>query len=165
MAEAEVRRLAVQPLSPVAFSAFGVLPPDEGGPGPTADVRFDLDDGWVNFIAHAADEVEQGPAGPRCDHLNRHDTHTQTLMPMDDDAVIVVAPADAQFTDAADVERVAAFLIPREQPVHLHLGTWHWGPYPVHAPSVRLLNVQGRGWPDDNTVADLPVTLEVALRP
>ena len=165
MAEAEVRRLAVQSLSPTAFSPFGVLPPDEGGPGPTADVVFDRADGWVNFIGHDAAEVDHGPTGPRCDHLNRHDTHTQTLMPMDDDAVIVVAPPDVRFVDAADVERVAAFLIPRQQPVHLHRGTWHWGPYPVRAPSVRLLNLQARGWPDDNTVATLPVTLEIALRP
>ena len=165
MADAEVRRLPVQPLTPVAFAAYGVLPPDEGGPGPTADLEFSLDDGWVNFIEHAVTEVEHGPAGPRCDHLNRHDTHTQTLVPMDDDAVIVVAPADVGFTDPSDVARVAAFRIPRHQPVHLHRGTWHWGPYPVNADSVRLLNVQGRGWPDDNTVANLPVTLEVALRP
>ncbi len=165
MSDAEVRRLPVQALTPAAFAAFGVLPPDEGGPGPTADLEFRLDDGWVNFIGHAADEVAHGPTGPRCDHLNRHDTHTQTLVPMDDDAVIVVAPPAARFADAADVDRVAAFLVPRHQPVHLHRGTWHWGPYPVRAASVRLLNVQGRGWPDDNTVATLPVTLEVALRP
>ena len=165
MAEPEVRRLAAQPLTATGFAPFGVLPPDEGGPGPTADLTFTLDDGWVNFIGHAASEVEQGPTGPRCDHLNRHDTHTQTLVPMDGDALLVVASPEVRFADPTDVDAVAAFVVPQHQPVHLHRGTWHWGPYPIGAEAVRLLNIQGRGWPDDNTVAQLPVVLEVSPRP
>ena len=36
----------------------------------------------------------------RCELLNRHDTHTQTLMPMSGDALVVVAPADVDFSRA-----------------------------------------------------------------
>jgi ureidoglycolate hydrolase len=165
MADRAARRLLAQPLTAEGFAPFGVLPPDEGGPGPTADLEFTLADGWVNFIGHAASEVEHGPTGPRCDHLNRHDTHTQTLMPMDGDALLVVAPPAATFADPADLDLVAAFVLPRYQPVHLHRGTWHWGPYPVAAESVRLLNIQGQGWPDDNTVASLPRVLEISAPP
>jgi ureidoglycolate hydrolase len=162
MADRAIRRLLAQRLTPDRFAPFGVLPTDEGGPGPTADLEFTRADGWVNFISHAASEVEHGPTGPRCDHLNRHDTHTQTLVPMDGDALLVVAPPAAAFAATADLDLVAAFLIPQHQPVHLHRGTWHWGPYPVGRASVRLLNIQGRGWPTDNTVATLPTALEIS---
>ena len=164
----EVRPLVPGPLTEEAFALFGVLPGDEGGPGPIAELEFRRDDGWVNFIAHDANEVDRSADGLRCGHLNRHDTHTQTLMPMDADAVLVVAPPAVGLLDAAELELVQAFVIARLQVVHLHRGTWHWGPYPLSAPSVRMLNVQGSGWPDDNTVADLVdrfgVVFEVRVR-
>ena len=38
----------------------------------------------------------------------------------------------------------------------LHRGTWHWGPFPVGgATTVRLLNVQGLRYREDNADADL----------
>ena len=38
----------------------------------------------------------------------------------------------------------------------LHQGTWHWGPFPIRdASSVRLLNVQGRRYAEDNASVDL----------
>jgi hypothetical protein len=40
-------------------------------------------------------------------------------------------------------------------PVVLHRGTWHWGPYPVGAESVRLFNVQGLRYREDNDSVDL----------
>ncbi len=89
--------LEAQPLTRDAFAPFGVLPPDEGDT-PTADLEFQLDDGWVNYIGHTLDEVEVVDGALRCDVLNRHDTHTQTLMPVSGDAVIVVAPADVPLT-------------------------------------------------------------------
>jgi hypothetical protein len=39
--------------------------------------------------------------------------------------------------------------------VVLHRGTWHWGPFPVDADSVRLFNVQGLRYAEDNTCIDL----------
>ena len=38
----------------------------------------------------------------------------------------------------------------------LHRGTWHWGPFPIRpATSVRLLNVQGRRYAEDNASVDV----------
>ena len=37
----------------------------------------------------------------------------------------------------------------------LHRGTWHWGPFPVDADSVRLFNVQGLRYAEDNACVDL----------
>jgi ureidoglycolate hydrolase len=144
-------------LDPVAatidsFAPYGVLPSDEGDGNPTADLEFRLDDGWVNYIAHSLDEIEVNDGRMRCELLNRHDTHTQTLMPVNADAVVVVAPADHDFSRPEHFDAVRAFTLPRLTCVHLHRGTWHWGPYPVGASSVRMLNIQGRGYPNDNGI-------------
>ena len=89
-----------------AFAPFGVLPPVEGDGNPTADLVFTRDDGWVNYIGHTLDEIEVVDGALRCELLNRHDTHTQTLMPMSGDAVVVVAPADVDFSEAAHFDTV-----------------------------------------------------------
>jgi Ureidoglycolate lyase len=136
------------------FARFGVLPPDEGDGRPTADLEFLHDDGWVNYIGHALDEIDVAGGRYRCEVLNRHDTHTQTLMPTSGPAVIVVAPAEVDFSEPAHYDTVTAFLVPRHGCVHLRRGTWHWGPYPVGAPSVRIFNIQGRGYPQDNTTVN-----------
>lgn len=157
MADLDVRRLDPQSLTSEAWAPFGVVPADEGAPGaPEARLEFLWDDGRVNFIGHTWDEVGHGPAGTLlCDHLNRHDTHTQTLVPVDREAVVVVAPAGCRFDDPADLDTVRAFRLRPLDCVHLARGTWHWGPFPVGPGAVRLLNVQGAGYPRDNTVADL----------
>lgn len=152
---AEIRVLVPGRLTEEDFAPFGVLPGDEGGGGPTADLEFTRHDGWVNYISHRVEEAERSESGFYCDHLNRHDTHTQTLMPVDSDAVLVVAPSGVRFDSAADLDAVRAFTIAKLEVLHLRRGTWHWGPFPLGADRVRLLNVQGRGWPQDNTVADL----------
>ena len=54
-------------------------------------------------------------------------------MPMSGDAIVVVAPADVDFSEPEHFDTVRAFALPRHACVHLHRGTWHWGPYPVGA--------------------------------
>ena len=132
-----------------SFAPYGVLPPDEGDGNPTADLEFLWHDGWVNYIGHSLDEIEVRDGRLRCELLNRHDTHTQTLMPLDTDAIVVVAPAAADFSEPAHFDAVRAFALPRLTCVHLHRGTWHWGPYPVGTEHVRMYNIQGRGYPSD----------------
>jgi ureidoglycolate hydrolase len=149
--------------TPTSFAPFGVLPPDEGDGQPTADLQFLLNDGWVNYISHSLDEIDVRDGLLHCELLNRHDTHTQTLMPMSADAVVVVAPPEIDFSHTAHLDTVRAFALPRHTCVHLHRGTWHWGPYPVAAPDVRIFNIQGRGYPTDNAVARLSRDFGVIL--
>ncbi len=156
MADVEVRVLVPEALTAEAWAPFGVLPADEAATGDPAHLEFLWDDGRVNFIGHTWDEASHAPDGTLlCDHLNRHDTHTQTLMPMDGPAVIVVAPAALAMDAPGDLDAVRAFLMAPSDCVHLARGTWHWGPFPVGPGSVRLFNVQGAGYAHDNTVADL----------
>jgi ureidoglycolate hydrolase len=135
-----------------SFADYGVLPPVEGDGNPTADLEFVLADGWVNFIGHGRSEIEVRDGRMRCELLNRHETHTQTLMPMSADALVVVAPAGIDFSQPAHFRTVRAFALPRHTCVHLYRGTWHWGPYPVGADEVQMFNIQGRGYPNDNGI-------------
>lgn len=103
----------------------------------------------------------------RCDHLNRHHRATQALVALaGKPTLLVVAPSDAEFSDAADLDRVQAFVCDGTAGVNLALGTWHWGPYPIHE-YVDLVNVQGRYFDTDNEVAylerDHGVVVEVVL--
>ncbi len=144
--------LDAEPATPESFAPFGVLPGDEGAP-PTADLEFQWNDGWVNYIGHDLSEIQVVDGRYRCELLNRHDTHTQTLMPVSDDAMVVVAPAAVDFSLPSHFETVRAFFVPRFTCVHLARGTWHWGPYPCSMPSVRIFNIQGRGYVRDNGIA------------
>ena len=92
--------LRPEPATREAFAPYGVIPPFEGDGFPTADLVFTRNDGWVNFIGHTLDEIEVRDGRLRCELLNRHDTHTQTLMPMSGDALVVVAPPDVDFSEA-----------------------------------------------------------------
>jgi ureidoglycolate hydrolase len=93
--------------------------------------------------------------GLRCQMLFRHDTHTQTVMSLDVPAVIAVAPAGVEFSAPADVQSIHVFRLEPLEPLVLHRGTWHWGPFPVSDAAVRLFNVQGLRYAEDNTCVDL----------
>jgi ureidoglycolate lyase len=150
----DTRTLHLLDVTPEAWAPFGRIPSDEKTEHDDADLEFLWNDGHANFIGHDNGEIvftESG--GALCELLNRHDTHTQTLMSVDVDAYVVVAPADVDFSQPDHFDTVRAFRLPPLAAVHLTRGTWHWGPYPLAADAVRLFNIQGRGYPDDNGIA------------
>ena len=147
-----------------AWDPFGWLPvPDVDPSDGEHTLRFEWDDAHLNTIEHTLDEVEATADGLRCAVMYRHETHTQVLTPLDAPSVIAVAPAATTFADPSDLDAVRAFVVEPGQTVVLHQGTWHWGPFPIRgASSVRLLNVQGRRYAEDNASVDLSrSTLEV----
>jgi hypothetical protein len=150
MTEPTVRRLPLGSLTHDSWRPFGSLPSDEGSEHDTSDLEFEWLDGHLNVIGHTRDEVTWTDGGVRCEVLFRHATHTQALMSMDADTVVVVAPPGVEFGSAAGLEAVRAFALPALTPVLLHRGTWHWGPFPMRGEAVRLLNVQGRRYREDN---------------
>ncbi len=78
------------------------------------------------------------------------------LTPLDASSVLAVAPASSTFDSPADLDGLRAFVLQPGETIVLHRGTWHWGPFPIGgATSVRLLNVQGRRYADDNDSVDL----------
>jgi len=143
-------------LTEAAWSPFGWLPVADTDPRDGEHrMTFEWADAHVNLIGHARVEVPETGRGLRCEMLFRHDTHTQSLMSLDVAAVIAVAPAGVEFSDRADVESIRAFRIGPLEPLVLHRGTWHWGPFPVDAPEVHLFNVQGLRYAEDNRRVDL----------
>jgi ureidoglycolate lyase len=93
--------------------------------------------------------------GLRCEMLFRHDSHTQVLMVIDHPAIVAVAPAGVDFDTPGDVDQIRVFGLEPLDSLVLHRGTWHWGPFPVAADAVRLFNVQGLRYAEDNAMVDL----------
>lgn len=165
---ASQRIVVPEPLSEDAWKPFGWLPVADTDPR-DGDHRmtFDWSDAHVNLIGHARREVPETPSGYRCEMLFRHDTHTQSLMPLNVPAVIVVAPAEVELVDEDEARAIRAFRIERLESLVLNRGTWHWGPFPVEGPEVRLFNVQGLRYAEDNRCVDLAgvgLSVDVDLR-
>ena len=144
-------------LSAAAFAPFGWLPVADTDPADGQDtLHFEWADPHLNVIAHFPDEIERSATGsPLCSVLYRHASHTQALMVLNVEAVVAVAAADVTFSSAADLETVRAFRLRPLDTFVLHRGTWHWGPFPLGSEPVRLLNVQGRRYAEDNASVDL----------
>ncbi|MGZ4690447.1 MAG: ureidoglycolate lyase [Acidimicrobiia bacterium] len=139
-----------------AWEPFGWIPvPDTDPRDQERTYEFLWGDVHVNLISHTADEVEHTDRGPVCAVMYRHDTHTQTLMPLNVDSVVAVAPADVDFSEPAHLEAVRAFRLRPLDCFALYRGTWHWGPFPVGSEAVRMFNVQGKRYAEDNTSVDL----------
>ena len=143
-------------LTAEAWAAFGWLPVDDTDPA-DGDHRlaFLWADAHVNVIGHGAGEIERADGVLHCPEMFRHDTHTQVLMVLDVPAVLAVAPGAVAFERAEDADTIRAFLLRPLDALVLGRGTWHWGPFPVEAEAVRLFNVQGLRYAEDNTRVDL----------
>jgi ureidoglycolate lyase len=150
---AESFTVTAEPLTAAAFAPFGQLI-SEG------DCVMELRDGeafHLNVLHY-----ERAPLV--VDHLNRHHKATQALVALaGKPTLLVVAPAENDFSTRDDLDSVRAFVCDGTAGVNLALGTWHWGPYPIHD-HVDLVNVQGRGFADDNEVAHLERDLGVVVR-
>ncbi len=162
-----LRRIVPSPPAPDTWAPFGWLPVADTDPRDgDQTLAFDWGDPHLNRIGHRRDEVRATASGLRCEELYRHATHTQVLVPLDAASVVVVGAPGLELTSPADADALRAFLLGPLTAVVLHRGTWHWGPFPVAAASVDLLNVQGRRYLEDNERVDLAAlgaALEVAL--
>jgi ureidoglycolate hydrolase len=148
--------LEASPLTPEAWEPFGWIPVEDTDP---RDQNYTYEFLWgdvhVNVISHAYDEVEHTDRGAQCAVMYRHDTHNQTLMPLNVESVVAVAPADVDFSDPTDVESVRVFRLQPLDRLTLSRGTWHWGPFPLGSEAVRMFNVQGKRYAEDNVMVDL----------
>ena len=153
---AKSHSVRAEPLSDEAFAPFGqVLAVGDAVMELRGDEVFHLN------VLH----YEYKPL--RCDHLNRHHKATQALVALaGKPTLLVVAPGAYDFTTADHMAHVRAFVCDGSSGVNLSLRTWHWGPYPL-TDHVDLVNVQGKGFADDNEVAylerDLGIVVEVVL--
>ena len=152
-----VHRVDAQPVTAAAWKPFGWLPVADTDPADGDDtLHYEWGDAHLNTIEHTTDEIDATAHGLRCAVLYRHETHTQVLTPLDAASVVAVAPAAVTFAEPTDLDTIHAFVLEPGETVVLHQGTWHWGPFPIRgAASVRLLNVQGRRYAEDNASVEL----------
>ena len=156
MSERKTFTVRAQPLTATAFAPFGQVVGQ-------AECRMELRQGEEFHL----DVLSYGHRPVLVDHLNRHHRATQALVPLNGKAaVIVVAPPEATFAAAGDLETLRAFVMDGSAGINLALGVWHEGPFAL-ADRIELVNVQGRHVGDDNEVAhlgrDLGVVVEVKL--
>jgi ureidoglycolate hydrolase len=152
-----VHVVRTETLTASAWAPFGWLPlPDTDPEDGQHTLHFEWADAHLNTIEHTADEIDATPDGLRCAVMYHHLTHTQVLTPLDATAVVAVAAPGTSFGDIDDLDAIHAFVIEPGQTIVLYRGTWHWGPFPIRgATSVRLLNVQGARYAQDNASVDL----------
>jgi ureidoglycolate lyase len=156
MSEPIVHTVAAEPLTPQGWRPFGqVIGRDDCALELRDGAEFHLD--VLRYTWHPL----------RCELLNRHHTATQALIPLGGaPAVVVVAPPGVDFSDAAHLSTIRAFVISGDLGINLAIATWHWGPYPLGA-EVHLANFQARDVADDNEIAhlerDLGTVIEVRL--
>ena len=156
--------LSAAPLTEDAWKPFGWLPvPDTDPRDADHTLRFEWADPNLNVIAHTYDEVDHTERGAVCAVMYRHDTHTQALMPLNVPSVVAVAPASLDFSELSHLDEIRAFALEPLDCFVLHQGTWHWGPFPVGREPVRLLNVQGARYAEDNASVDLPARTGAAI--
>ncbi len=157
--------ITAQQFDPAAWSEFGWVPVADTDPRDgTSRLEFLWGDVHLNLIGHDADEVPHTERGLVCEMLFRHSTHTQALMVLNCPAVAVVAAPGTTFASADDASKLRAFLLRPQDAFVLHRGTWHWGPFPVNAPRVDMLNVQGLRYAEDNDccrLSDVGASVEV----
>jgi ureidoglycolate hydrolase len=153
---AEVHVLRAGPLTGEHWAPFGWLPVRDTDPRDgQSRLEFALDDAHLNVIAHYTDEIPHTANGLVCQMLFRHVTHTQAIMVLDNDALMVVAEPATSLTSPDDLDALRAFHLKAKDAFVLHRGTWHWGPFPVTADEVTLYNIQGRRYAEDNESCDL----------
>ena len=151
-----VRRVEPQALTEEAWAPFGWLPVADVDPRDgEQSLHYEWADPHVNIIGHARSEVPSIPGGLRCEMLYRHATHTQALMPLDHPCVIAVAPPGSVLSRPEDAGLIEAFVLEPLQSLVLYRATWHWGPFPFRSDEVRLFNVQGLRYAEDNEMVDL----------
>ncbi len=149
-------RVKAEPLSREAFAPYGQVI-DAG------DMVMELRDGEefaLNVLSYDRHPLV-------CDHLNRHHKATQALLALGGrPTLLVVADRAFDFTTRDHLAHVRAFICDGTAGVNLSLATWHWGPAPL-MDHVDLLNVQGKGFLNDNEVVylerDLGVLVTVEL--
>jgi ureidoglycolate lyase len=70
------------------------------------------------------------------DAMEMHEMADEIILPLDDDAIIHVAPTTPERPDTSKAE---AFVVPQGTLVKLNRGVWHLAPLPVHKSSVHVL--------------------------
>ena len=146
-------RIKAEPLTGDAYQAFGQV--------------IGLDD--VQLELRQREKFRMGiihmqNRGYRISSLNRHFNSTQALIPLEGKAcLVVVAPPETTFDNAADLKKVKAFLCDGSVGINIGLGTWHQALLPI-GPDMKMVNVQGANSTQDTDVCHFDKTFDTVLQ-
>lgn len=138
-----MKKIKVQPLTPEAFNRFGsyvnMLEPsgDYIGEKP---VLFYRDPVTMPIFGSAAFSILEVYKQDKM-IINAAEYHNYTgeiIMPLDDDAIIHVAPATGKIPIPG---KTVAFYVPKGTLLRLNTGVWHLSPFPVHVEVLHCLIV------------------------
>lgn len=136
-----MRKIKAEPLSREAFAQFGtyadMLKP-EGVCFGDKPCRFFRDALAMPFFGGMAgfSTLEVTRQKLIVTGAEYHNHSGEILMPMDDDAIVHVAPA----TNKQPVpEQTRAFYVPKGTMLHLNTGVWHMAPLPVKEDCMHVL--------------------------
>ena len=147
-----------------AWAPFGWLPvPDTDPRDALQQLHFEWSDPNINVIAHGYDEVEhtddgvgvRGDVPPRHPHAGAHAAQRPRGRRR--------RTREPRLLDPEHIDQVRAFVLQPLDVFVLFQGTWHWGPFPLGPESVRLLNVQGVRYAEDNASVDLAARTGAAV--
>jgi ureidoglycolate lyase len=142
----EIRTVQAEPLTVEAFAPFGVVLSPQGRTrlpintyGDRLDIYrepFESDQPIEWFI------VQFWKRDLRALFLERHQEITQTFLPLDGKAfVMVVARPNAPEADGLPaMQEMRAFVVPGDVAIQLHRGTWHENPIPLHDGQVIIVS-------------------------
>lgn len=87
-------------------------------------------------MAFSSLEVNKAPLTIPC--MEYHNFTAESMLPLDDDAVLCVSPANGGNADGIEPE---AFIVSKGTMVRLNIGVWHYVPLPANADKVHVLIV------------------------
>jgi ureidoglycolate lyase len=152
----QVIQIKAEPLTKDAFKPFGQVVGMD-------DIHMELRDGeqFRLGIIHLRNH------GYRITSLNHHRNSTQALVPLANQAcVVVVAPPGTTFREASDLKQVRAFLCDGSAGINIGLHTWHQALLPI-GPEIKMVNIQGVNSEHDtyncNFEQDLDAVVEIVL--
>jgi ureidoglycolate lyase len=145
-------RIKAEPLTSAAFKPFGQV--------------VGLDE--VHLELHEREAFRMGIIhmknhGYRISSLNYHQNSTQALVPLEGKAcLVVVAPPDTTFEQAADLKKIKAFLCDGSVGINIGLKTWHQALLPL-GPELKMVNIQGVHSGKDTYVCDFQKSFDTVV--
>jgi ureidoglycolate lyase len=160
------------PISGEAFAPFGEVLALSGRLPPREDPRTTgpfSQWGETPIDTRAGEELALDVITRRVVHpveltrLYRHRKARQVQVPLGNIPIFVlVAPAGLDFQTRDDLSELRAFLADGAVGINIGIDVWHEGAYPI-VNEVDLVNLQGKGHPDDTEMLELDSLLGVAV--
>ena len=166
-----MKTVAVQPLSPAKFNRYGsyamMIDPCADATGPKdAPIVFFRDMVQQElFGANPSFSTCRMTERPLVIDAGEYHNHTcEVSMPMDNDALVWVAPAGAE-TGRVPVEQIEVFYVPKGTLLMIRPGVWHHAAFSVNRKPVNVLIVlPERGYLNDCHGAAIPKSEQRKIR-